>query len=385
MPEGIFLIQPDKTLTELTEQPYDSEALLQGLLADYPDLLAGKQIDPGAPRRWLLVTREASVPDELGGAGRWSVDHLFLDQEGIPTLVEVKRSSDTRIRREVVGQMLDYAANGVVYWPVESIRTQFQARCAREGRDPAATLGAFLGPDQDAGAFWSAVDKNLQIGRVRLLFVADEIPAELRRIVEFLNRQMVETEVLAVEIRQFVGQDLRTLVPRVIGRTEGAVAIKERRPGRQWDEASFFAALADREGAVAVAGARAVLEWGRRAGVDLWWGQGAQDGSFVLWLKDGDVKHWFVSCWTSGSMEALFQYMTSGPFADERLREALRQRLAQVEGYDIPPDTITRRPRLDLALLADERRQKALFAALDWELGEIRKWQAARPGRESPR
>ncbi len=55
--------------------------------------------------------------------------------------------------------------------------------------------------------------------------MADEIPAELRRIVEFLNRQMVETEVLAVEIRQFVGQDLRTLVPRVIGRTEGAGAL----------------------------------------------------------------------------------------------------------------------------------------------------------------
>ena len=80
-------------------------------------------------------------------------------------------------------------------------------------------------------------------------------------------------------------------------------------------------------------------------------------------------------------MEAQFQYMTSGPFADERLREALRQRLAQVEGYDLPPGAITRRPRLDLALLADERRLAALVAALDWELGEIRKWQAARAGK----
>jgi hypothetical protein len=29
--------------------------------------------------------------------------------------LEVKRSSDTRIRREVVGQMLDYAANGASF------------------------------------------------------------------------------------------------------------------------------------------------------------------------------------------------------------------------------------------------------------------------------
>jgi hypothetical protein len=45
----------------------------------------------------------------------------------VPTLVEVKRSSDTRIRREVVGQMLDYAANAVVYWPLERLRATFEA------------------------------------------------------------------------------------------------------------------------------------------------------------------------------------------------------------------------------------------------------------------
>jgi hypothetical protein len=56
-----------------------------------------------------------------------SVDHLFVDQDAVPTLVEVKRSSDTRIRREVVGQMLDYAANAVVYWPLERLRATFEA------------------------------------------------------------------------------------------------------------------------------------------------------------------------------------------------------------------------------------------------------------------
>ena len=54
---------------------------------------------------------------------RWSLDHLFLDQEGIPTFVECKRSTDTRARREVVAQMLDYAANGLQYWSMERIQT----------------------------------------------------------------------------------------------------------------------------------------------------------------------------------------------------------------------------------------------------------------------
>src|SRR5690606_21214758 len=107
--------------------PYASEARLQELLASYPNLVPGEQIDTNAPRRWLLVKREASIPAEEDGAGRWSVDHLFLDQDAVPTLIEVKRSTDTRIRREVVGQMLDYAANCVVYWPVEYMRAQFEA------------------------------------------------------------------------------------------------------------------------------------------------------------------------------------------------------------------------------------------------------------------
>ena len=51
------------------------------------------------------------IPGDEDGGGRWSLDHLFLDQDANPTLVEVKRSTDTRIRREVVGQVLDYVAN----------------------------------------------------------------------------------------------------------------------------------------------------------------------------------------------------------------------------------------------------------------------------------
>src|SRR6476646_1577977 len=138
----------------MEEARYDSESLLQKLLADHSDLLAGEQINVDEPRRWLLVTREMDVPGEQDGAGRWSLDHLFLDQDAIPTLVEVKRSTDTRIRREVVGQMLDYAANAVAYWPVEEVRARFEARCRGDGLDTEAVLSEFLGDGQDTPAFW---------------------------------------------------------------------------------------------------------------------------------------------------------------------------------------------------------------------------------------
>src|SRR6266446_706766 len=135
MNPGIFLIQNNEELVEMNEQAYDSEKLLQSWLAKYPALLVGNQIDAKEPRRWLFIEQECAVPSEEGGAGRWAIDHLFLDQDAIPTIVEVKRSTDTRIRREVVGQMLDYAANAVIYLSIEAIRAKYEMNCKARGID----------------------------------------------------------------------------------------------------------------------------------------------------------------------------------------------------------------------------------------------------------
>jgi hypothetical protein len=64
------------------------------------------------------------------------------------------------------------------------------------------------------------VEDALSDGRVRLLFVADDIPRELRRIIEFLNEQMPHVEVLGVALRHFATGDIKVLAPRVIGVTE---------------------------------------------------------------------------------------------------------------------------------------------------------------------
>ena len=316
MTGGIFLISSDHQLVELSSAAYDSEDLLQGLLERYPNLLAGDQIDAVAPRRWLLVKREAAVPAEADGAARWSLDHLFLDQESIPTLVEVKRSTDTRIRREVVGQMLDYAANGVAYWPMETIRAMYEARTASEGLDPAAVLTDFVGPDGSPDGFWNSVKVNLQAGRIRLVFVADEIPPELRRIVEFLNNQMDPAEVLAVEIRQYVGGSFRGLVPRVLGQTEQGNRKKAPAPtaqGKARDEPSLLAELERRFGVVEARAARRVLEWAHSAGAVLDWGSGTQSGSAFINPVGAGRRVWPVAIWTYGKIEVQFQGLARVP------------------------------------------------------------------------
>jgi hypothetical protein len=210
---SIFLLQDQAGLVEMTEQPYESEGLLQRLLAAHPSILAGDQFNGPEPKRWLLIDREVGVPEADEGRGRWSLDHLFVDQHGIPTFVEVKRSTDTRIRREVIGQMFDYAANAVAYWGPGQVRSQFEKACEIDGVPPSERLSAFLrlqaevpdSADNRTNLFWNDVDTNLRAGRIRMVFVSDTIPPELRRIVEFLNGQMNPAEVLAIEIKQFTG------------------------------------------------------------------------------------------------------------------------------------------------------------------------------------
>lgn len=256
MKEGkIFLVDKSKTeLTSLAETTYATEDELQAFLARYPELLPGDQIDPEDPRRWLLVAREMGVPDAADGSGRFSLDHLFLDQDGWPTFVECKRASDTRSRREVVAQMLDYAANGIQYWPMDRLRQAATETATREGVDLNDKIRELLGPDkvQDetvVEAYWQEVEKNLRAGKVRLIFVADETPRELRRLVEFLNEKMADVEVLAVEMKQFLSKANQVvLVPRVIGITEAARTVKESGTGskKHVTPEEFLANLAPR-------------------------------------------------------------------------------------------------------------------------------------------
>jgi len=58
------------------------------------------------------------------------------------------------------------------------------------------------------------------------VFVADEIPSELVRIIEFLNEQMSPTEVVGIEIKRYSGQGVTTLVPKLVGSTAGATQRK---------------------------------------------------------------------------------------------------------------------------------------------------------------
>ena len=284
-----IFIKQGNALIEMTEQPYDAESVLQQLLADHPNLLAG-DVDGDQRKRLLLVQREIGVPAEADTSSRWSLDHLFIDEDGIPTLVEVKRSSDTRIRREVVGQMLDYAANASSYWRVDALRETFESACHAASIDPAEAVAAHMTGDAEIERFWQDVATNLRAGRLRLVFVADEIPNELRRIVEFLNEQMTRTDVLALEVRQYVapGEDMITLVPRIIGQTQAARDVKRTttaRVSRRWGESDVLATWSEHNPPDVASRVSRLYEFMRDDNARASWGTGALP-SVNMWLGE---------------------------------------------------------------------------------------------------
>ena len=84
----------------------------------------------------------------------------------------------------------------------------FEENCKSKNLDPEIEINNFLESSVAVEDFWKQVKTNLQAGKVMLIFVADMIPSELQRIVEFLNEQMDPAEVLAFEIKQFLGNFL---------------------------------------------------------------------------------------------------------------------------------------------------------------------------------
>ncbi|HVL37823.1 MAG TPA: hypothetical protein VM328_00400 [Fimbriimonadaceae bacterium] len=369
MPAIYVMSEQGTSLVEMTELPYELEDVLQALLQDYPDLLSGDS-SKADRHRYLLIGREVGLASEHQGAERWSIDHLFVDEDGVPTIVEVKRSTDTRIRREVVGQMLDYAANAVIYWPVERLRQRFEDRFG----DPAQAVAELTAQDMDVDEFWDRVKTNLHAGKVRLIFVADLVPLELQRIVEFLNSQCRSAEVLALEVKRYAGESFQALVSRTVGETAAAAETKSTGPRsekRQWDEDSFFEALAEKVPDSVVAAGRQLLDWANSRDLRLWWGHGAKEGSFMPMLDVNDLPHWTFAVYTYGAVEIPFIQMAKwGPFANLDLRRELLRRLNQIPGIDIPVERLTKRPSVPLGIVAGAT--PSFLNVFDWYLDMTR-------------
>lgn len=342
-------------LIPLRPTAYALERHLQDLIAEHPSLLASavRGGDPAAA--WLLVQAELPIPYSADGEQSltWSLDHLFVDEHGTPTLVEVKRSSDSRARREVVAQMLDYAASFRMSFSAKDLRARAEARS--QGKASIETFlnaTAFDGPDP----FWEAVETKINASELRLVFVADRLSGPLVRLIEMLNEQLRTVEVVGVEVVPHVGpvgSSLRAFVPVVRGQT--AKVAPQKLPGRRVDPAEFDAVLRARSGDAAVAAVHALLRRTEEAGGWLDWGSApATPTVFLTWRSREPSKNiWPVAVNAAlGKVAIQLQWLKAhGPFASEDARVDLVARFADAIGSSIPVNNYAGRPGFDVSVL----------------------------------
>jgi len=321
---------------------------LQRLLEQNYDLLPGEQIKPSDPCRWLLIRREMPVQDPNSGDNRWSIDFFFVDQKAIPTFVECKRFEDTRARREVIGQMLEYAANGHIYWTKDLLRDFAEDTAKKQDLDLDEAVRS-IEPDycESTDDFFDAVINNLQEGQIRLVFFMEEAPMELKSIVDFLNKQMERTEVLIVEARQYEHNKMRVVVPSLFGYTEEARRIKKTitvttDSRRKWDEDSFFNDARDKVTDYELKIIRKLYDYCVSRGCTVKWGTGRQNGSFNIVIPRLSQKS-ILSVYSNGQLSINFGWFRGSDKLDE-FRENYAKEVRDRLQFTIPDNLIKKYP-----------------------------------------
>ena len=361
----------DGKLVAMKQKEFDKETDFQTLLEHHPALLSGELIDPENARLWLLVAREMTIASEENGPGWWSVDHLFLDQDGIPTIVEVKRISDTRLRREVIAQILDYAANGLARWKANDLKSKFESECEKKNQQPMDIFAEAFGPELEYEAFWALVKTNLEAKRIRMLLVADIIPREVKAVVEFLNAQMDPAELLALELKQYTGDNgLRTIVPAIFGQTETARSTKGATSGQNWTEDSVLAELESRHGAAIGNVARKIVDWLHLHKAMINCGRGKADGSInAAFYSQGQKVH-PLTIYTVGRLYVNAGYCMSGAFAEPAKRLEWLNKMNAIDGIQLALKD-DKFPPIALDKLAVGNRLDHFLAVMDWFRGEL--------------
>ncbi len=183
---------------------FPDESALHGLVEEAPQLLPLS----GSPR---LVVLGREVPLGSGYA-----DLLAVEPSGRFVLIEVKLAGNPEARRAVVAQILAYAAvlRGTTLDQLESeiLRSKLLAR----GFETIADLAGSEDPDGffDAEAFGAEMSNSLQAGRFRLVLVLDDAPAELVRLIGYLESIAPELSIDLVTMSSYNVQGARVLVPQ---------------------------------------------------------------------------------------------------------------------------------------------------------------------------
>lgn len=188
-----------------------SEADIQSLVHRHPSCLPIAEIDP-------IFLGPVPICTELNTPAG-PIDNFMVTPSGLPVLVECKLWRNPEGRREVVGQILDYAKE-LSRWSSSDLQREVNRRLKLDGNS-LLDLVREVDPSVDEIEFNDALTANLRRGRFLLLIVGDGIREGVEAISEYLQRHAgLHFSLGLVELPIFVlPNGDRVAVPRVLART----------------------------------------------------------------------------------------------------------------------------------------------------------------------
>ena len=214
-----------------------SEAWLQRVLASHPQALPISEIE-------TFLSGAVPVCLELGTRAG-PIDLLFVSPRGDIVLVECKLWRNPQARREVVGQIIDYAKElpRLTYDAFEAAIHKAEPAGGAAKTDSLYCRAGSEAAGIDESSFINAVSRNLRRGRFLLLIVGDGIQEGVESIAEFLQQHagmhftlaLIEVAIFKLKTGGFLIQ------PRVLAKTQmkprGVVSIDDARVSIQPDSA----------------------------------------------------------------------------------------------------------------------------------------------------
>jgi len=365
------MFKKNDQMFQLDSQAYNEEQELHDLLAHNPEILFSDYPDL-KNLQLLLVKCEAPIYENEEATAPTRLDILFLGSDCILNFIEVKLSSNPEIRRKIVGQGLEYAANAVVNWKIEDVQEMFRQTCRKESLDPETTFRDFLGPNNNANEFWDAVNVNLRAGKIRIIFASDSIPTSLKNIVQFLRNQMKPAVILAIDVPQFISEDHQVIVPKLYGQSQVGVGGGSGREDR-WTEAEFLAELAKNTTPDDAATAKKIKDWADENGIKHDFGSGGELGSLFLEYMRNKRALVSLTLNTDGNIRVDFRWMrTYPPFTDQLKRIELVKKLNEINGVQLSENLTEGYPTFPIRLLREERSFIQFTQIVLWVMQEYR-------------
>lgn len=196
----------------LTEKLFQ-EDWLQNLIHENPQILPVDNLEIGFTP---LIALGREIPTNVG-----YIDNLFISSDGYLTILETKLWRNPEAKREVVGQIIDYAKE-LTNWTFEKLNSAVKHKNS-ENKGIIEAIQEFEELDEEYETkLIDSIERNLKRGRFLLLIVGDGIRESVEDMVDYLSHsaQLLFTlGLVELQVYKAAIDDSYIVVPNLITRT----------------------------------------------------------------------------------------------------------------------------------------------------------------------